>query len=190
MVAGLTDAQAIAASLEDPSVFGVVFERHFDPVFRYLRRRVGRSRAEELAAETFTQALAGRGRFDGRYTDARPWLYGIAVNLLRHDYRSEERRLRAYARSGVDPLVVDEPSLARLDAAAMAPRVAAALAELPPVEREALLLYAWAEFGYSEIAVALGVPVGTVRSRLNRARGRVRELLDASGQYREGTANG
>ena len=185
-----TDAEAIAASRDDPRAFAVVFERHFDAIFRYLRRRVGAARAEELAAETFVQALAGRHRYDTAHADARPWLYGIAVNILRRHYRDEERALRAYARSGADPLIADEPSLDGLDAIAMGPAVAAALAELPPIEREALLLYAWAELGYGEIATALGIPVGTVRSRLSRARTRVRELLDAGGQYTEGTADG
>jgi RNA polymerase sigma-70 factor (ECF subfamily) len=185
-----TDAEVIAASRDDPDAFAAIFERHFDAIFRYLRRRVGRTRAEELAAETFTQALAARHRFDTGRAGARPWLYGIAVNLLRHHYRSEERELRAYARSGVDPLAANEPSLERADATAIGPAVAAALAELAPVERETLLLYAWAELGYGEIATALDIPIGTVRSRLNRARTRLRELLAASGQYAEGTVDG
>jgi RNA polymerase sigma-70 factor (ECF subfamily) len=179
-----TDAEAVV------SAFEVIFDRHFDAVFRYLRRRVGRQRAEELAAETFAQALASRRRFDPRYPDARPWLFGIAVNLLRHEYRSEERKLRAYAKSGVDPLAVEEPSLDRLDAEAAWPRVAAALVELSPIEREVLLLYAWAELGYGEIALALEIPVGTVRSRLNRARRRLTELVAESGQYVEETVDG
>jgi RNA polymerase sigma factor (sigma-70 family) len=185
-----TDAEAISASVDDPTAFEVVFDRHFDVVFRYLRRRLGRHRAEELAAETFAQALASRRRFDPRFRDARPWLFGIAVNLLRHHSRRENHELRAYARSGVDPLAAEEPSLDRLDAEASRPLVAAALAELPPIEREALLLYAWAELGYGEIAEALGIPVGTVRSRLHRARTRLRELLAASGQYAEETVDG
>jgi RNA polymerase sigma factor (sigma-70 family) len=185
-----TDAEVIAASRDDPDAFAAIFERHFDAIFRYLRRRVGRARAEELAAETFTQALAGRHRFDTGHPDARPWLYGIAVNLLRHHYRSEERELRAYARGGVDPLAANEPSLERIDAAAMGPAVAAALAELAPVERETLLLYAWAELGYAEVAQALDIPIGTVRSRLHRARTQLRELLEASGQYVEGAVDG
>jgi RNA polymerase sigma factor (sigma-70 family) len=185
-----SDADAIAASVDDPSAFELVFDRHFDVVFRYLRRRVGRHRAEELAAETFAQALASRGRFDAAYADARAWLFGIAVNLLRHHYRREERELRAFARSGSDPLASEEPSLERLDAEASKAVVASALAQLPAIEREALLLYAWAELGYGEIAQALGIPVGTVRSRLSRARGRLRELLAASGQYAEEIVDG
>lgn len=181
-----SDAEAIAASLDDPRSFAVVFERHFDAIFRYLRRRVGSVQGEELAAETFAQAFAARGRFDGAYTDARPWLYGIAVNLLRRRYRTEERELRAYARSGFDPLAADDAPMDGADARA----VAAALAELPPIERETLLLYAWAELGYAEIAAALDIPIGTVRSRLSRARARVRELLVAGGQYEDGAADG
>src|SRR5919108_2665939 len=181
-----SDSEAIAASLDDPRAFVVVFERHFDAIFRYLRRRVGRDRAEELAAETFTAAFASRHRFDSSAWDARPWLYGIAVNLLRRHYRSEERELRAYARSTVDPLGFDERSLDRIDAADSMPRVADALAELAPIEREVLLLYAWADLSYGEIAEALHIPVGTVRSRLNRARGRVRELLAVNGEYARG----
>lgn len=185
-----SDAEAIVASTNDPAAFDVVFDRHFDAVFRYLRRRVGRHRGEELAAETFAQALASRQRFDTRYGDARPWLFGIAVNLLRHHYRREERELNAYARSGADPLAGEEPSLARLDAEAAWPLVAEALAELPPIEREALLLFAWAELSYDEIALALDIPAGTVRSRLNRARTRLRELLAESGQYVKETLDG
>jgi RNA polymerase sigma-70 factor (ECF subfamily) len=185
-----TDGDAIAASASDPSAFDVVFERHFDAIFRYIRRRVGRHRAEELAAETFAQALASRDRFDRRYTNARPWLFGIAVNLLRHHYRREERELNAYASAGADPLAAEEPSLARLDAEAAWPLVAQALAELPPIEREALLLFAWAELSYDEIALALEIPAGTVRSRLNRARTRLRELLAESGQYVKETLDG
>lgn len=184
-----SDREAIAASLDEPRAFVVVFERHFDAIFRYLRRRVGRDLAEELAAETFTAAFASRRRFDARAWDARPWLYGIAVNLLRHHYRSEERELRAYARSAVDPLGFEEP-LDRIDAAASEAQVAEALAELAPVEREVLLLFAWADLSYPEIADVLEIPVGTVRSRLNRARRHVRELLAANGQYIGGTTDG
>jgi RNA polymerase sigma factor (sigma-70 family) len=184
-----SDREAIAASLEDPRAFVVVFERHFDAIFRYLRRRVGRDRAEELAAEAFTIAFASRERLRSSAWDARPWLYGIAVNLLRHHYRRENRELRAYARSGVDPLAEDH-ALERVDMSAAASRVAEALAQLPAAEREVLLLYAWADLGYGEIAEALEIPIGTVRSRLSRARSRVREALAASGHYVGGTGDG
>jgi RNA polymerase sigma factor (sigma-70 family) len=102
--------------------------------------------------------------------------------LLRHHYRDEERALRAYARTGIDPVegAVEDPGRE-------GPELAAVLAGLSPGERDVLLLVAWAELEYAEVAEALGIPVGTVRSRLNRARGRIRELLERSGQYERET---
>jgi RNA polymerase sigma factor (sigma-70 family) len=167
------DGRAIAASTSDPDAFLAVFDRHFDAVYTYLARRVGIAEAEDLAAETFAQAFAGRARYDATKADARPWLYGIATHLLRRHWRTEERRLRAYARTGVDPLL-------GTDADASDPVLARALAELSRDERDTLLLHAWADLGYEEIALATGVPVGTVRSRLHRARRRLREALGAA----------
>jgi RNA polymerase sigma factor (sigma-70 family) len=174
-----TDAEAIAASLDEPRAFVDVFDRHFDAIHRYLRRRVGSQIADELASETFAQAFEHRKRFDLNRPNARPWLYGIAHNLLRHHYRSEERALRAYARSA------DVDGAAPPESAGTG--VARLLADLSPGERDVLLLVAWAELEYAEVAEALGIPVGTVRSRLNRARRRARELLDRFGQYEKET---
>jgi DNA-directed RNA polymerase specialized sigma24 family protein len=169
-VTGPDDASAIAASADDPDEFLVVFDRHFDAVYRYLARRVGAAAAEDLAAEAFAQAFASRARYDAAVADARPWLYGIASRLLRRHWRTEERRLRAYARTGVDPL-------AGGDSGPSDPAVARALADLSREERDTILLYAWADLGYDEIAQATGVPVGTVRSRLHRARRLMRVAL-------------
>jgi RNA polymerase sigma factor (sigma-70 family) len=174
------DGEAVRASVADPQAFAPVFDRHFDAVHRFVRRRVGATVAQDVAAETFLRAFEARDRFDVTRGDARPWLYGIAVNLLGHHYRSEERQLRAYARTGVDPGLVDEERAdARLDAAAARRQLAAALADLQPGDRDALLLHAWAGLEYAEIAEALDIPVGTVRSRLNRARELVRRRLTA-----------
>lgn len=178
-----TDAAAIAASLSEPKAFVDVFDRHFDAIHRYLRRRVGKQIADDLASETFAQAFEYRRRFDGRSPDARPWLYGIAHNLLRHHYRNEERALCAYARTGADPVQDPAEDAGRPPC----PELADVLANLSAGERDVLLLVAWAELEYAEVAEALAIPVGTVRSRLNRARGRVRELLERSGQYEKET---
>lgn len=175
------DADAIRASLDDPHAFTAVFDRHYDAVSGFLRRRVGSAVADELAAEVFVRAFESRARYALERAYARPWLLGIAVNLLRHHYRSEEPKLRAYARSGIDPLTQTGPEVeARLDATAQAPRVAAALSELRREERDVLLLHAWGDLDHAEIAEALGIPVGTVRSRLSRARANVRELVVSS----------
>jgi RNA polymerase sigma factor (sigma-70 family) len=151
----------------DANTFEGLFELHFDAVYGYLARRVGPDLGRDLAAETFAQAFAGRRRFDPRRGESRPWLFGIAQNLLRRHYRDEERRLDALAR-------VD---FRREEVPPEEPRLASALASLTAEERDALLLYVWAELSYEEIADALAVPIGTVRSRLHRARARLREAL-------------
>jgi RNA polymerase sigma-70 factor (ECF subfamily) len=173
----------ITASLENGARFGEIFDRHFAEINRYLARRVEFARADEIASEVFVIAFRLRGRYDPAVADARPWLFGIAANLIRRHWRTERRRLRAYARTGVDPMRDDAGDIDhRLDALAAGPELAAALAALKPGEREVLLLFAWADLGYEEIANALGIPIGTVRSRLSRARTRVRELLAPTGQ--------
>jgi RNA polymerase sigma-70 factor (ECF subfamily) len=181
-----SDAELIAASLEAPRVFAGVFDRHYAAVAGFLRRRLERSLADELAAETFLQAFDGRGRYDVSRADARPWLFGIASNLLARHRRDEERRLRAFARAG--RMLEEERGLddadGRLDAAAAAPELAAALASLGAGDREVPLLYPRADLSYEEISVALGLPVGTVRSRLHRARERVRGELERGGTSR------
>jgi RNA polymerase sigma factor (sigma-70 family) len=168
-----TDRELIVASRENPKMFIALFDRHFDSVHRYLRRRVGKDIADDLAAQTFTEAFGDRAAFDLTAESARPWLFGIAINLLRHHYRDEQRELRAFERTGVDPIGSD-PSVS---ASRLSGEVAGALAELASRERDVLLLFAWADLSYEEIAVALRVPVGTVRSRLNRARRQLQRRL-------------
>jgi RNA polymerase sigma factor (sigma-70 family) len=172
------DAAAIRSSLNDPAAFRDVFDRHFHAVHRFASRRVGSAYADDIAAETFVRAFEHRARYRRERESALPWLLGIAVNLLGRHYRDEERQLRAYARTGVDPVLdTADVSDARLDAEGSRRRLAEALAELRPEERDVLLLFAWAELDYAEIAEALEVPIGTVRSRLSRAREHVRAVL-------------
>jgi RNA polymerase sigma factor (sigma-70 family) len=159
-----TDAEAIAGSLAAPETFELVFERHFAAVFRDLRRRVG-AFAEDLAAETFTRAFAGRSGYDLARVDARPWLFGIATNVLRAHQRDTYIPALPAERDG-ETFDADD----RLDAAAALARHAAALRALTVEQREVLLLVAVGELTYEETAEALGIPVGTVRSRMSRAR--------------------
>jgi RNA polymerase sigma-70 factor, ECF subfamily len=156
-----------------------LFDRHYPQIHAYLRRRLSTEPARELAAETFLVAYRRRADFDPARGEALPWLFGIAANLMRGERRRERRELRAYARTGIDPVVADpdEPER-RLDARADGPRLAAALADLPHENREVLLLFAWAELSYEEISTALGIPVGTVRSRMARGRARLLGRLD------------
>jgi RNA polymerase sigma-70 factor, ECF subfamily len=174
-----SDADVIARARRQPDAFAPIFDRHYATIHAYLRRRLDPAIAEELAAETFARALRGVERYDDDRPDALPWLFGIAANLARRHRRTEVRRLRAYARTGRDPLQDEHGDApARLDAAAAGPRLAAALAELRPDDREALLLFAWADLSYEEISLALRIPVGTVRSRLHRARQTLRAHLE------------
>jgi len=166
----LSDAEVIRASLNKPDEFKKLFERHFEAIFRYLARRSGHDAGSDLASEVFVRAFASRSRYDLSRADARPWLYGIAANLLHKQRRSETRQLRAYARTSPSPLWIDSRELPD-------PAVAGALAAIKPNDREVLLLLAWADLDYEQIAEALSIPVGTVRSRLNRARRQLRGAL-------------
>lgn len=178
-----TDGQVIAASRTEPERFGLIFERHHAAIYAYLRRRLRAEEARELAAETFTVALRVRAQFDVDRESARPWLFGIATNLLRHHRRRERRRLRAYGRTGLDPIAYETEAVEdRADAERAAPTLARALASLPGGERDVLLLSAWGELAPTEIAEALAIPAGTVHSRLSRARTRMREAISAIGQ--------
>jgi len=177
------DGALIARSRSHPSDFVPIFERHFDLIYAYLRRRVGGQVAADLASDTFAEAFAARERYDETRADARPWLFGIATNLLRHHFRAE--RLRQPTLSGVEASTPSEENQvdARLDAHRSRVALWRALADIDEGQRDVLLLYAWAELDYAEIAEALSLPIGTVRSRLSRARARLRELLTRSWQY-------
>jgi RNA polymerase sigma-70 factor (ECF subfamily) len=170
--------------------FDDVYRSEFAAVHRYLRRRVGRDAADDVSAATFAAAYAGWDRFDAA-RPIRPWLYGIATNLLRRHHRDEERKLRAYARTGVDPVRSEDEDevVRRLDANARQRALAAALADLRADDREVLLLHAWAELRDEEIAAALALPPGTVKSRLHRTRQRLRNQLGAIGESADETVS-
>ena len=184
-----TDADVLAASRCEPQVFIVIFDRHFAAISRYLGRRLRWPVAEELAAEVFATAFAARARYDVSRPDALPWLYGIAANAVRTHARREERELELVARAGADPAVTRIDSTDGV-ASGLESTLAKGLLRLSVDEREVLLLFAWADLGYEQIAEALGIPVGTVKSRLNRARAGVRAALaELEGTYEE-VANG
>ena len=175
----LSDVDCLARSLSEPRAFEPIFDRHFVAVHRYLHRRAGRDLADELAAETFALAFERRASCCTSRS-ALPWLYGIATNLLRRRWRTERRQLRAYGRSGIDSWATyeDDPA-ASVGGSSVGARFAQALAAMRPRERDALLLYALADLSYEEIAIALDVPVGTVRTWLHRAREVGRRELEA-----------
>ena len=176
-----TDAAAIACSLRDPEAFVVVFERHFSPIHRYLRVRVGTADADDLAAQVFEVAFRRRADYRRETADARPWLFGIATKLA-SDHRRRQRRGvaalgRLLARDAERPAAADEP----VDGS----ELREALASVRPEDRDLLFLHACLELTYEECAVALALPIGTVRSRLHRARARLRRELESGLQMEE-----
>ncbi|GAA0934467.1 RNA polymerase sigma factor [Nonomuraea longicatena] len=179
-----TDAQVIEASRRHPDRFGAVFDRYFAHIHRYIHLRLGESAADDLTAETFLRAFRGRDRFDLTCPSARPWLYGIASNLVAEHRRGEARRYRALARSADVAEIAshDERVVQRVSAAVMQPRLAAGLARLSAGDRDVLLLVACAQLSYEEVAEALGIPQGTVGSRLNRARKKLRKIIGPAGE--------
>ncbi|MFI5491258.1 RNA polymerase sigma factor [Actinoplanes sp. NPDC051859] len=173
------DAAIIVRSRDEPEQFALLFRRHAPELHRYIVRRLGPDAAEDVLSEVFLVAFRQRDRYDVARPDARPWLYGITSNMVGRHRRDEVRALRAFQRTGVDPVMQSftERSDAQEDAAAVSRDLAAALAGLRAVYRDALLLVAWGELTYEEAACALDVPVGTVRSRINRARTKMRAAL-------------
>lgn len=173
-----TDAQIIQGSIDEPSLFEDIFDRHYEIVRAYAQRRLGMDDGEEIAAATFEQAFIQRARFDDRTSEtARPWLIGIANNLVRSHLRHARVERRHVPVSISISMPEAEPNLDAIDAQRRIPDINAALSELSEQDRETFLLVVLGELSYAEVATILSVPVGTVRSRVNRARGALRELL-------------
>ncbi len=189
-VAFKPDSRADSLALAD-ALGGVAgwYDMHARALLGFCARRVGLETAEDVVAATFLTAFERRLDFDPSRSEVLPWLYGIAVNHLRRHRRDEIRAYRALARAGVDPLfnaagIVDshdQRAGERADARVRSRAVAAVLASVPRRQRDVLLLAAVAELDYAEIAAALNIPIGTVRSALHRARRKLRAALGAEG---------
>lgn len=162
-----------------PDTFETVFDRYFAEVHGYVARRLGVDIADDVSSETFLIAYRTRDRFDPVRGDRRAWLYGIAGNLMRRHRRTEVRAYRALTRLDVPDAVIghEEATTARVSAQELREPLARALAGLSVGDRDVLLLIALAELTYDQAAEALGISYGTVCSRLNRARRKVRAAL-------------
>jgi RNA polymerase sigma-70 factor (ECF subfamily) len=173
------DATLIAQSICAPECFALLFDRHGPAIHSYVARRLGQDAADDLTAEVFLIAFQRRRAYNGAYANARPWLYGIATNLVGRRRRDEVRLFRAIARSGeISPTEsFAEQVTNRVAARAIRGRLASALSRLSRVQRDVLLLTA-SGLSCQEIAAAIGVPLGTVASRLARARQKVRAELE------------
>jgi RNA polymerase sigma-70 factor (ECF subfamily) len=182
-----SDADLIARSLAEPDLFTAVFDRHSGEILRYVYARLGPEVAEDVTAETFLAAFRGRGKYDGAWSDARPWLYGIAVRQIRRHWRVEGRRLRLLRSARADGPAEDHSDRVaeRVTAERLGPRLAAVVAALPRQDRDLLLLVAWAELSYAEAAAALGTTTSAVKARLYRIRVRMRRELGGANPMNE-----
>ncbi|MFC9703179.1 RNA polymerase sigma factor [Streptomyces sp. NPDC056943] len=166
----------------DPAALGEAYDEHARVLYHYAYRVCGdRAAAEDVVSATFLEAWRCRGKVHADGGTLRPWLLGIATNIMRGAAREARRRDAALARlpeRGVLPDFADEV-LARMTDGEQVRAARAALAKLRRREREVFTLVVWAGLDYAAAGEALGIPVGTVRSRLSRARERLRKLADA-----------
>jgi RNA polymerase sigma factor (sigma-70 family) len=173
------DAALIAQSICAPECFALLLDRHGPAIHSYVARRLGRDAADDVTAEVFLIAFQRRRGYKSAHANARPWLYGIATNLVGRRRRDEVRLFRAIARCGenspAEPFA--EQVTNRVAAQAIRGRLASALSRLSRAQRDVLLLRA-SGLSCQEIAAAISVPPGTVASRLARARRRVRAELE------------
>jgi RNA polymerase sigma-70 factor (ECF subfamily) len=183
-------SEAVVASVEHPHRFEAIFEQYHRSVYEYLARSVGRDRADEYAGDVFVAGFGARARYDPERGSVRAWLFGIAANIRRTRARSDWRGRRAWDRVGGERdgheggfELVEEG----LDYGKRLAWVAELVGELSETDRDVLVLFACNELTYPEIAQALGIELGTVRSRLARARARLRELIVASGEVLGGS---
>ena len=167
-----SDNEIIRRSRDNPATFSELYDRHAAIIHRYAARRVGEHAADDIMSETFLVAFERRADFDDSRDDARPWLYGIATTLLKKHARLEARAWKGLIAAGAAELDHDAIDAlgSRVDAELAVKKLASALKRMPARDRDTLLLYAWGDLDYEGVAQALDVPIGTVRSRLNRAR--------------------
>jgi RNA polymerase sigma factor (sigma-70 family) len=188
-----TDAelwQRVAAG--DGDAFSVLFERHAQAIYNFcFRRTADWAAAEDLTSRTFLEAWRRRAEVRPVGQSLLPWLYGVAVNLVRTEARTRRRRLRAFARMPRARHAGDiaDDVAGRLDDERRMREILAALEQLPEIDREILALASWQQLSYEEIATALDLPLGTVRSRLSRARARLRDLANTAADSTSGRHN-
>jgi RNA polymerase sigma factor (sigma-70 family) len=181
----LSDARILRDSVSEPAIFSSLYERHLRAVASFVARRTGPELAEDLTAEVFVRAFRKRAVFRDVHRSALPWLLGIANNVIADHRRAERRRLEALQRlAGASP-VSSETSVGEL-----APELVGELLRLPAADRDTLLLVVWGELSYAEAATALSVPVGTIRSRIARARQRLGAAIGRPEEPGEPIVNG
>ncbi|NEW72926.1 RNA polymerase sigma factor [Streptomyces rhizosphaericus] len=165
----------------DHDAFGELFDAYARSVYNHAFRLTGEwATAEDVVSLTYLDAWRLRGKVDEEGGSLRPWLLGIATNVTRNIRRAARRHAAAVARLPPNEVVDDfaDELTGRLDDSAQLARVHTALAKLRRAEREVLALCVWSGLEYAAAAEALGIPVGTVRSRLSRARTKLAKCVE------------
>ena len=178
-----TDSELLdRAKVGDADAFGVLFERHAPAVLQFcFRRTADAALAEDLTSIVFLEAWRKRGKLELFQDSARPWLFGVALNVVRSQHRAQRRCSDALARLPATPPAEaeSERAIARIDAEREMRVLIDIVSKLNRREREVLELCVWAELSTEEAASSLGISVGAVRSRLSRARRRLAVLAPA-----------
>lgn len=181
----LTDSQLVAElRLGSSAALGQLFDQYADRIYNYCFRRVGSwDLAEDLVSAVFLKVWEIRTRAEAYDGDALPWLYGVATNVCRNATRSRRRHLNAVDRLPRETVPDHSDRVAAsVDDERRMQRLLEEIAKLSDRDRDVLLLIAWSGLTYEQAARALDVPIGTVRSRLSRARRRLARLDPTSEQ--------
>jgi RNA polymerase sigma factor (sigma-70 family) len=180
-----TDGEIIRQSWETPAAFAELYDRHAAAIHRYAVRRIAEG-ADDIMSETFLVAFEKRLSFDESKDDALPWLYGISTVLLNRHRRQEAVAWRGLvADASAAPTHPTDDADEKLDADRAIGKLASAIYRMKPRDLNALLLYAWGDLDYAGVAEAMGIPVGTVRSRINRARRQLRHSIGQDSLVKE-----
>ncbi|RHW27179.1 RNA polymerase sigma factor [Nocardioides immobilis] len=188
---GVTD-DVLAARLRagDPEAMGEIYDRYADRIYNFcFRRTASWSVAEDAMAAAFLEVWRVRGRAVAYDGELLPWLYGVAGNVCRNSLRSQRRQTALGAKLHLVEGGVHEDDHAdavagRVDDERRMAELVAAVEQLPEPDQQILMLVAWDGLTYQQAAEVIGVPVGTVRSRLSRSRTRLAELMSRSDEER------
>jgi RNA polymerase sigma factor (sigma-70 family) len=178
------------ASAGESAAFGELYDRHANGIYNYCFRRCANwATAEDLTATVFLEAWRKRRKVVFDRDDAvLPWLYVVAGNVVRNEARRHRRLARFLGTlAGGEPAARDTAE--RVAEEVRMRGILAAVKELPRREQDVLALCVFADLTYEQVALALGIPIGTVRSRLARARNHLRELSPERGHERANDAS-
>ena len=173
------ETETPSLSRDDPEWFTVLYDRYAEEIHQYIAGRLGREAAGDLTADVFLVAFRKRASFDPGRGEVKPWLYGIATKVVSRHRRTEGRRLKAMSRISAEHATGghEDHVTARVAAQRAGPQLARAIGGLSRADRDVLFLTALGGLSYQEVAEALGVPAGTVGSRLTRAKRELRRAL-------------